>query len=961
MNVLLRRAAAAIASFVVCIAAAGCGGSSDGSGSTGVGTTGHHALVSVVASLSTSPSAANAPAILHSAGADVDRVRAVISTTGGTILKDTTVTSSLAQLPLKLTLDVAIDPGTAVTANETLLAGGVAVFYGTAQLSTYSTDTPVSSIPAGTITAELIAPGTMATRVVLAAVDPSPIGAPVTLSAKAYLADNSEIANAVIGWTVDDTTIASVSAAGAVTPTMKAGTVHVTATAISGSSASVTVMFYAPAAKVVVVSGDGQSGLIGATMAAPFVVEVQSAAGAAVPNQTVAFGAANGSSVSPVTAKTGADGRAQTTVTLGPKVGTYGFSATSGSFSATMNATAVPDSLILSIVSGDAQTDTIQKTLKSPLVVRVVDRFGAPRAGVTVQWVRVTGAGTQSAPSTVTDASGLTSITYTFGQSAGVETVVANVDGVLGPVTFTLTALQRPMALTAVGSGQVGIAGNALATQVGVRVVDTKSAPVPNVQAIFAVASGGGSLSSLTATTDADGYARTAWTLGAALGTQTMTARIPNLPAALATVTAVAVDRAQPIANAWMNASGGNWSDPANWSLRRAPIAGDSVAITLGGAYSVALDVNPSVEGIILGDGNLSRPTLTISSRTLTVDRSFAIKGGAAVVLSGAPSVFGGAGVVTNAGTITLNADLTTTALTNNGTINVPAGRTLTTTAQFTQTGSLFGAGALVTNNASVQLGGATTLPTLTFTNSQVTGFTQYGDTPPVTVMLDGSSLMGNAGTGTLRIASGSHVTMKNSTLAGTTFILGGRFDAIGTNTVGMIQSTSTADIVVTNDGAAPGLLIVPGFDNPGHLTLQGSSNVDVAVQARINNTGTITAYGDGGSTRRIIGDLSGGTITVGPDGAGKLLVTGYFGLGTLNLHVGPGQSSSMLSVGGSATLQGTVNVTTQGGTPASNSTYNLLTYGLLGTTTFLTVNLPDGLSSWTTNAGATAYSITRK
>jgi hypothetical protein len=75
------------------------------------------------------------------------------------------------------------------------------------------------------------------------------------------------------------------------------------------------------------------------------------------------------------------------------------------------------------------------------------------------------------------------------------------------------------------GDDQTGPAGGTLAQPVVVRVTDRSGRPVANQSVAFAPASGSGSVTPASATTDNQGKASTAWTLGAAAGAQSLTAR----------------------------------------------------------------------------------------------------------------------------------------------------------------------------------------------------------------------------------------------------------------------------------------------------------------------------------------------------------------------------------------------------------------------------------------------------
>jgi adhesin/invasin len=88
------------------------------------------------------------------------------------------------------------------------------------------------------------------------------------------------------------------------------------------------------------------------------------------------------------------------------------------------------------------------------------------------------------------------------------------------------------------GNGQSATVGTAVTTLPSVIVTDG-SAPVANVEVLFAVASGGGLGAGLSTTTNADGIATVgAWTLGTTAGNNTMTATSGSLTGSPVTFTA---------------------------------------------------------------------------------------------------------------------------------------------------------------------------------------------------------------------------------------------------------------------------------------------------------------------------------------------------------------------------------------------------------------------------------------
>jgi adhesin/invasin len=89
-------------------------------------------------------------------------------------------------------------------------------------------------------------------------------------------------------------------------------------------------------------------------------------------------------------------------------------------------------------ISGDSQTVALGG-MSQPLIVRVADRYGNPVAGVAVAWF-VTGGGTLSAITTVTDTSGTTQVTLSADPNAsGAHQIIATY-GFVRASTFTLNA-----------------------------------------------------------------------------------------------------------------------------------------------------------------------------------------------------------------------------------------------------------------------------------------------------------------------------------------------------------------------------------------------------------------------------------------------------------------------------------------------------------------------------------------
>ena len=329
------------------------------------------------------------------------------------------------------------------------------------------------------------------------------------------------------------------------------GTQTVAASATGATSATFTATATpGPAASFAKSSGDTQTGQATAPLASPLVVIAKDAFGNGVPGVAVTFSVtAGGGSVNPASATTGNDGRASTTFTLGPTVGSHAAQASAGALgtvSFTANATSGPPTAI-SKVSGDAQTRTVGDTLS--VTVEVTDVSGNKVPNATVAFSAVSGAvaspsqedgpAAAATASKSTNAQGRATAVWTLGTAAGTQTLTASVTGA-GSVTFTATARAgAASALTKVaGDNQSATVSTAVATRPKVKVADAFGNGVSGVSVTFAVASGGGSATGLTQTTGSDGTATVGgWTLGANVGANTLTAAASGLTTVTFTAT----------------------------------------------------------------------------------------------------------------------------------------------------------------------------------------------------------------------------------------------------------------------------------------------------------------------------------------------------------------------------------------------------------------------------------------
>ena len=139
-------------------------------------------------------------------------------------------------------------------------------------------------------------------------------------------------------------------------------------------------------ARLEVVSGAAQSGVVGAALPAPVAVRVSDATGRSVPGASVTFTPQTGSgTVAPSAVTTGADGAASTQWTLGTAAGTHTLNASvTGVSAVSLTATAVAGPAARVRTSRDSVRFTaLQDT--ATLTATLQDNFGNPAAG-TVTW-----------------------------------------------------------------------------------------------------------------------------------------------------------------------------------------------------------------------------------------------------------------------------------------------------------------------------------------------------------------------------------------------------------------------------------------------------------------------------------------------------------------------------------------------------------------------------------------------
>ena len=282
-----------------------------------------------------------------------------------------------------------------------------------------------------------------------------------------------------------------------------------------------------------IVSGNDQDGSPGAVLASPFIVEVQDGNSVAFERVPVTFAVtAGGGTLGATNATTGANGRAETTLTLGQGAGTNTVEVSLAGIQGKQifNAEGIRTSEKLEIISGADQQGQPGAALEKPFVVEVKDQADKPIAGVEVTFSVTSGGGTLSVANVTTDASGRAESTLTLGPEPGTNTVAVAIADVQGEQTFTAEGVRIPNSIEIIsGDNQQGQPGVAPENPFVVEVKDQADKPLTGAEVAFSVTSGGGTLSAITVITDGDGRAENTLTLGRNPGANTVTVSVTGI------------------------------------------------------------------------------------------------------------------------------------------------------------------------------------------------------------------------------------------------------------------------------------------------------------------------------------------------------------------------------------------------------------------------------------------------
>ena len=588
----------------------------------------------------------------------------------------------------------------------------------------------------------------------------------------------------------------------------------------------------------------------------------------------------------------------------------------------------VPIPSTLNSVSGAAQADTIGAALGQHLVVRVESENGTPVQGVPIDFEVTAGEAGLSASSVRTDDRGRSAVNVTFGTQAGEVHVRASSAELPAEssVNFQLTALPGELAqLQTESEGpHRGIAGQPLSEPLQVIVVDRGGNRLSRIEisAEWQVLEGDGSIERLSSTTDDEGRAAAAWTLGPGPGRQLVTV---NVGSAETRFVAYAMAAVRQVAHASL------------------PSCGDVITadVTLSGDLTCPVGFTGTV--------------LTIGADGITFDgagRTVTAPGASTIFLATsktgitikdvivAPGTGSGTGVllidVTNSTLSGISATNRSVGIQSSGTAttgNVLQGNTLSgnvTGINFQGDGNTF-SGNDLSNSSSFGLVINGSGFTITNDNDFTGAANGLGLVGPANMTIENLVFPASIPGTTLKLLNSTVLTVQNITAPGTG-------SGIGVHLINVTNST-VSGIGATN--RATGMLIQNSTDlTVEDITAPGTGSGTGVLLIDVTNS-TLSGIS---ATNRSVGIQSSGTATTGNVLQGNTLsgnVTGINFQGDGNTFSGndlSNNSSFGLVISGSNIVVGPGNVITNNGTgvlSSGSSNVNINNNVIAGNVTF--------------------------
>ena len=370
---------------------------------------------------------------LHAALQQVafERVRITLRREDGSIALDTVVLFPVGATELTLTLNVPLPasaPSTGVSLSLNLgyvNAAGDTVFKGG--------PFPVNVVPGtgGTPPAPVqvpihyTGPGATAASVAITPKTFSGIsGQTTTFTAQAFGPAGQQLPGTPIAFTSGNDAVVTINEATGAATLRGRGTTKVYALLLTGPADSAVVTVTLPASQLQLVSGGGQTGPAGSTLATPVVARVVASDGIGVGGVTVTFAASGGGTVAPASAVSTADGSVSTQWTLGPTAGAQTLTVTSAGLTG-------------SPLTTDATALAVTPTKLSVLTGPVSGKAGVALPPVTV-------VAQDAAGNTIANFTG--DVSVALGANPGGSTLsgTTTVTAVAGMATFNDLRLNRP-------------------------------------------------------------------------------------------------------------------------------------------------------------------------------------------------------------------------------------------------------------------------------------------------------------------------------------------------------------------------------------------------------------------------------------------------------------------------------------------------------------------------------------
>lgn len=413
--------------------------------------------------------------------------------------------------------------------------------------------------------------------------------------------------------------------------------------------------------------------------------------------------------------------------------------------------------------------------------------------------------------------------------------------------TLVLAAGPPSQVLPDSGAFQGGIVNLAVGTPLVARVLDAWTNVVPGATVTFALTGGAGTLGTPSSVSDVNGRARTTFTLGSTLGSNTVSATVAGVGAP-ASFTAFGAPSGTTAT--WVGTTSTNYATASNWSPALVPAGGDNAFVPTGTPFAPVLTANQALNQLTVMPGvawSLGGFTLTVGG----LDAGTAMTGSGLIVASGSGGSLKGLNIpaltVSNANVLSGRTTVLGATTVTAGSLN-PNGNTLVTGSLTTST-SGFIAGTNPVDSIIVQ-GNAT--------------FGGGNSVPTGGVLLVGGNFA-QATNATAFVPGAGHTTVFNGSAAQTV-----SFANVGTSGFGSVTFANAAGVSTLGSGlAASGTVSVTAG------TVSGSAAVLAGDLADPNAGWSFTA-----TTFSKTGTLSlparlGGTVSFSPAGASTATLSG--------------------------------------------------------------------------------------